>query len=370
MPTGYGKSAIYQVPRALHRPDCDSSRPRRPAVVVSPLISLQEDQLDGLRGRWAREAAVAVNSCHSAAEQERAWQAVESGEAAFLFLAPEQLAKTENRGADRGPGHLACSWWTRRTASPPGATTSGPTTCASARSASSLGNPTVGRADRHRLSPVREEIVAAPAHDATRWSWSTASTGPTSAWMCSAHHEDKEKRRAVVEQVTALVAGAPTGPGLLYAAKRKDTEKYADEAASSAALRAEAYHAGRTAAERERVHEQFLDGELDVVVATTAFGMGIDKPNVRFVLHADIPESLDSYYQQIGRAGRDGDAGRRRAALPGRGPGPAPLLRHPHAGRGTLLAVLTALRGAGGPVDASDAGRADRLPAPGSSPDC
>jgi ATP-dependent DNA helicase RecQ len=91
----------------------------------------------------------------------------------------------------------------------------------------------------------------------------------------------------------------------VYAAKRKDTEKYAAKLVKNG-LRAEAYHAGRTPAERDSVHQQFLDGELDVVVATTAFGMGIDKPDVRFVLHADIPESLDSYYQQLGRAGRDG----------------------------------------------------------------
>ena len=88
MPTGYGKSAIYQVPALLLH-----GRQQRPAVVVSPLISLQEDQLDGLRDAAGPGGAVAVNSSHSAAEQERAWQAVESGEAAFLFLAPEQLAK-------------------------------------------------------------------------------------------------------------------------------------------------------------------------------------------------------------------------------------------------------------------------------------
>ena len=88
MPTGYGKSAIYQVPALLLH-----GRQQRPAVVVSPLISLQEDQLDGLRDAAGPGAAVAVNSSHSTAEQERAWQAVESGEAAFLFLAPEQLAK-------------------------------------------------------------------------------------------------------------------------------------------------------------------------------------------------------------------------------------------------------------------------------------
>ena len=115
------------------------------------------------------------------------------------------------------------------------------------------------------------------------------------------HHEERKARAPSSSRSTRRGAG----PGLLYAATRKDTEKYADELAERG-LRAEAYHAGRGSRAR-RVHEQFLDDELDVVVATTAFGMGIDKPNVRFVVHADIPESLDGYYQEIGRAGRDGD---------------------------------------------------------------
>jgi ATP-dependent DNA helicase RecQ len=116
------------------------------------------------------------------------------------------------------------------------------------------------------------------------------------------HHEDKDKRKGVLRQVAGL---ARDGQGLVYAATRKDTEKYAAKLAEEG-LRSEAYHAGLAAAERERIHEQFQGDDLDVVVATTAFGMGIDKPTVRFVVHADIPESLDAYYQEIGRAGRDG----------------------------------------------------------------
>jgi superfamily II DNA helicase RecQ len=111
---------------------------------------------------------------------------------------------------------------------------------------------------------------------------------------------DDEKRRAVVEHVAA-----EPGCGLLYVATRKDAERYASELADRG-RRAAAYHAGARKSERDRVHEQFLAGDLDTVVATSAFGMGIDKPDVRYVVHAAIPESLDAYYQAIGRAGRDG----------------------------------------------------------------
>ena len=92
----------------------------------------------------------------------------------------------------------------------------------------------------------------------------------------------------------------------MYVTSRKDAETYAGELAAEG-VRVAAYHAGMKAADRERVHEEFLRGDLDVVVATSAFGMGIDKADLRFVLHASAPESLDTYYQQIGRAGRDGE---------------------------------------------------------------
>lgn len=341
MPTGYGKSAIYQVPALLlHR------RQQRPTVVVSPLISLQEDQLDGLRAAAGPGGAVAVNSSHSAAEQERAWQAVESGGAAFLFLAPEQLAKpsTVERIAALNvalfvvdEAHCVSSWGHDFR----------PDYLRLGEVRERLGNPATAALTATASPPVREEILArlgmadplVLVHGFDR---------PNIRLEVLRHHEDKEKRRAVVRQVTEL-GGAGRGPGLVYAAKRKDTEKYAARLARNG-LRAAAYHAGRTPTERELVHQQFLDGGLDVVVATTAFGMGIDKPDVRFVVHADIPESLDSYYQQIGRAGRDGRPALAVLHYRSEDLGLRRYFATHTPDEAALLTVLTVLRDAGRPL--------------------
>jgi ATP-dependent DNA helicase RecQ len=289
MPTGAGKSAIYQIAALV----LDG-----PTVVVSPLLALQHDQATALSTADVPDA-VTVNSSASAAEVRAAWQQVSAGEAEYLFLTPEQLAKQEvlEQLAEVAPSllvvdeaHSVSSWGHDFR----------PDYLRIGDAVERLGHPTVVALTATAAAPVRAEIVERlglvdPLEVVQGFD------RPNIELVVQRFVDDDSKRRAVVEHVREQKR-----PGLVYVATRKDTARYGETLAAHG-LRAAAYHGGLRAADREEVHRQFLDDELDVVVATSAFGMGIDKPNVRFVLHADIPESLDAYYQEIGRAGRDGE---------------------------------------------------------------
>lgn len=290
MPTGHGKSAIYQIPGAI-----------LPGVtlVVSPLIALQREQADAINERLGDRRGVALNSTLRASAERDAWEALEAGEARFVFLAPEQLARAEiierlstvkialfvvdeahcisSWGHDFRPDYLTLGDAAQRIGAPPvialTATASPPT-----------------RDDIVERLRLRDPLVLVQSFDR-----------PNIELRVLRHPDERDKRQSILAEVAEQ-----GGPGLLYVATRRETEEYAAELAERG-LRAAAYHAGRRAPDRAAVHEGFLANEIDVVVATTAFGMGIDKPDVRFVVHADIPDSLDSYYQEIGRAGRDGE---------------------------------------------------------------
>jgi ATP-dependent DNA helicase RecQ len=290
MPTGSGKSAIYQVPSVL----LDGA-----TLVVSPLIALQEDQIAGLADTEA-PAGVAINSTSAA---RASWDAVRRHEADYIFAAPEQLAKDDVLqrlgeaelslivvdeahcvsawGHDFRPDYLRLADAFERLG--PGVPVIALTATASVVVRKEI-------AERLRL---RDPVTVVASFDR-----------PNLDLTVEHHLDDDPKRAAVLDCVAQL-----PGPGLLYTATRKDAETYAD-ALRERGLTAAAYHAGMSAGDRERVHEGFRDDEYHCVAATSAFGMGIDKPNVRFVVHASAPDSLDTYYQQIGRGGRDGEPAR------------------------------------------------------------
>jgi ATP-dependent DNA helicase RecQ len=289
MPTGAGKSAVYQVAGLL----LDG-----PTVVVSPLIALQRDQLAGLAKSDAPDA-VAVNSAQRSSATEDAWQAIHAGTAEFLFLSPEQLAKDDvvERLVEARPSLLAVdeahcvSAWGHDFR---------PDYLRVGDVLDRLGNPRVVALTATASPPVREEVVdRLRMHDVRQVV--RGFDRPNLYLEVQRTADADATERLLVERIVAEAK-----PGLVYASTRKNTERYA-QALGAQGLRARAYHAGLKAQERRDVHEAFLAGDLDVVVATTAFGMGIDKPDVRFVVHAQVSDSLDSYYQEIGRAGRDGE---------------------------------------------------------------
>jgi len=292
MSTGSGKSAIYQV-AALLVPGA--------TVVVSPLIALQRDQVQALAERAAGGAAE-LNSRLPASERERALAELAEDALEFLFLAPEQLANPDvlDELAVAKPSLLVVdeahciSEWGHDFR---------PEYLRLGAAAQALGRPPIVALTATAAPPVRDEIVERLAlRDPV-----VVIRGfdrPNIRLAGEAFRGDfaeERKRRALLHRVAA----APP-PGIVYVATRRETETLAEELRERG-VRAAAYHAGLKTGEREEVQTAFMQDGLDAVVATTAFGMGIDKPDVRWVFHGEVSESVDSYYQEIGRSGRDGE---------------------------------------------------------------
>ena len=287
LPTGGGKSAIYELAGLLRA---------GPTVVVSPLIALQDDQLAHLRAAGLR--AIVLNSQLSAGERAAALLASCDSDT-FIFLSPEQLANGETRDTLRRaqPGLFAVdeahliSQWGRDFR---------PDYLFLGAQADALGVPVRVALTATAAPPVRQEIIRRLG---LRDPVVVIGDFDRPHLHLAAVHE-----RTIPDKEAALVRAARefTGPGIVYAATHASAQA-AHDALASAGEQVALYHAGLSGRARREAMTAFLDGPARIIAATVAFGMGIDKPDVRWVLHADPPPSLDEYYQELGRAGRDGE---------------------------------------------------------------
>ncbi|HCF28932.1 MAG TPA: recombinase RecQ [Cyanobacteria bacterium UBA11049] len=289
MPTGVGKSAIYQI-AALELPGA--------TVAISPPIALQQDQLEAIEQQHVA-AAAAVNSSIPEDEREEAFEQLKRKKLEFLFLAPEQfnneeiLAKVKAAkpslfvvdeahcisewGHDFRPDYLRLGTVIE--------TLGHPTTLALTATAS----PVVRDEIIQRLK-MREPRVIVRGFDRPN------------IWLgVETFYEQKEKHEALLKSVDAV-----DKLGIIYVATRKRAEEIS-KLLCDKGIKAAYDRAGMKAGDLEQVQTNFMQDRIEAIVATTAFGMGVDKPNVRFVFHHDISDSVDSYYQEIGRAGRDGE---------------------------------------------------------------
>jgi len=287
LPTGGGKSAIYELAGLLRT---------GPTVVISPLIALQDDQLLHLRAAGLR--AIVLNSQQSAGEHAAALLASCDADT-FVFLSPEQLTngQTLETLEHARPGlfvvdeaHLISQWGHDFR----------PDYMLLGAQARAVGAPVRLGLTATAAPPVRQEIVrrldlrdpAVVIGDFDRPNIQLSVTRVRTV-------DDKQRE-------LARSAGDLRGPGIVYAATHASAQA-AHETLAAAGHRVTLYHAGLSAHERRTAMTAFLDGQARVIVATVAFGMGVDKPDVRWVLHADPPPSLDAYYQEFGRVGRDGE---------------------------------------------------------------
>ncbi len=284
-PTGSGKSAIYQIAGLLIN---------GPTVIVSPLIALQKDQVDSIRSLDIAEAAV-VNSAQKTSDLKETFEKLGQGEMEFLFLSPEQFAneKTRSQVIKNKPSlfvideaHCISEWGHDFR----------PDYLRLGAVIDTLGHPPVLAMTATAAPEVRDEIVARlnmrePNIIVTGFDRPNIYLGVT------AYPSDREKTDALID----AVSDEPK-PGIVYCATRKTVEDIT-AAMIDRGINSVAYHGGMRAKDREDIQNKFMAGEYDVIVSTNAFGMGVDKADVRFVFHAEISDSLDSYYQEIGRAG-------------------------------------------------------------------
>ena len=291
MPTGGGKSMCYQLP-ALISEGC--------AIVVSPLIALMKNQVDVLRGHYHNESiAHVLNSSLSKTQTNQVKEDITSGKTKLLYVAPESLVKKENTEFFRS---VKISFYA----------------IDEAHCISEWGHDF--RPEYRNLKKIIDDIGQAPIIALT----ATATPKVRHDIMKNLQMLDSrlfldsfnrrnlfyeiQPKKDVAKQIIQYINNRKGESGIIYCLSRKKVEEIA-ELLQINGINALPYHAGLEAKKRVAYQEAFLMDDCDVIVATIAFGMGIDKPDIRFVVHHDIPKSLEGYYQETGRAGRDGGKG-------------------------------------------------------------